>query len=62
MTQQENTKATPDERIVHQARVWRRRDQEAIANSCSRTKRAEYLARQQLREVVDMLEKKAGAG
>jgi hypothetical protein len=61
MTQQENVRATPDEKVVHRAKAWRDRDKEATANRCDDTKRAEYFARQQLREAVDMLEKKGSA-
>lgn len=54
----ESRTATPDEKVVHRAKVWRDRDKEATASRCQDTKRAEYLARQQLREAVDMLEKR----
>lgn len=57
MADQENVRATPDEKVVHRAKVWRDRDREATANRCDATRRAEYHARQQLREVVDLLEK-----
>jgi len=60
MPDQKHSKGTPDERVAYQARVWRDRDKEAIANRCTATQRAEYLARQQLREVVDLLEKSRG--
>jgi hypothetical protein len=50
----ENTNhATVDEKIAFYARVWRQAEKEAIANRCDRTKRAEHLARRQLREAVD---------
>lgn len=50
----ENTNhATVDEKISWYARVWRQAEKEAIANRCDRTKRAEHLARRQLREAVD---------
>jgi hypothetical protein len=58
MAHQEDRRATPGEKVVQQAKVWRDRDKAAIANRCDDTKRAEYFARQQLREAVDMLEKK----
>jgi hypothetical protein len=60
MPDQEHNKATPGEKVVHQAKVWRDRDKAAIANRCDDTKRAEYLARQRLREAVDLLEKSSG--
>lgn len=62
MAPQESIKATPDEKIAQKAKVWRRREKEAIACSCNATRRAEYNALQALREAVDLLEKKAGAG
>jgi|GEM_PF-2213156 len=61
MPPQENRMATPDEKVVHQVEVWRDRDKEAIANPCDATKRAEYRARQQLREAADMLKKRTTA-
>jgi len=54
MTQQENVETTPDETVVRRARIWRDRDKAAIGG-CDRAKRAEYRARQQLREAVDLL-------
>lgn len=60
MKQQENTGAITDESVVHKARAWRQRDREAIASPDHEAKRAEYYARQQLREAVDLLDK-AGA-
>jgi len=59
MHEQEETRATPEEKVAHRARLWRASDKAAIGSSCSKVKRAEYLARQQLREAVDMLEQKA---
>jgi len=48
------TPATPDEKIVHFAKQWRERDRDAIAAKPDRDKeRAEYRARQQLRQVID---------
>jgi hypothetical protein len=61
MPDQDHSEATAGEKVVHQATVWRDRDKEAIANRCEDTKRAEYLARQRLREAVDLLEKSSGA-
>jgi hypothetical protein len=61
MRDQQNTTATSHEKVVHRAKAWRDRDKAAIANRCDDTQRAEYFARQQLREAVDMLEKKDGA-
>lgn len=63
MQDDEIRSATPDERIAHQARVWRRVDKAAIASKCDAAKqRAEYQERKKLREVVDLLGKEAGAG
>jgi hypothetical protein len=54
MPDQETKQATPEERIAHQAQTWRSIDKEAVANKQDRFKqRAEYRARQQLREVID---------
>lgn len=54
---------TPDERIAHQAKVWRRIEKAAIANKCDAAKqRAEHQERKKLREVVDLLGQVAGAG
>jgi hypothetical protein len=61
MKDQQNRTATSHERVVHQAKAWRDRDKAAIADRCDDTRRAEYHARQQLREAVDMLEKKDSA-
>lgn len=55
MPDQETKKVTPDERIAHQAKTWRQHDKEASLCKCDRTKRAEYHARQKLREAVDTL-------
>ncbi len=52
---QESKKGTPDQKIVHQAQVWRQRDRVAIDHKSDREKQtAEYRARQQLRDVIDM--------
>lgn len=61
MPDHENHRATPDEKIAHQAKKWRRCDKAAIADKSDSTKRAEYHARQQLREAVDMLDKNDSA-
>lgn len=53
MQGQETKKATPDEKIAHQARTWRDCDKAAIANRNDNTRKAEYHARQKLREVID---------
>ncbi|MGZ4819353.1 MAG: hypothetical protein ACXVZJ_12045 [Terriglobales bacterium] len=53
MQEQQNHKATPDEKIAHAAREWRPLDKAAIANKCDSTRKAEYHARQKLREVID---------
>lgn len=54
MPHQETNQATPQEQIAHFAETWRQLDREACADKRSRDKqRAEYRARQQLREVVD---------
>lgn len=46
--------ATPDEKIVHQAKAWRRCDKDAIANKADHDlQRNEYRARQELRKVID---------
>ena len=54
MNQQKPPKRTPNDRIAIQARIWRAvdkdlcRDREDVAK-----KDAEYMARQQLRSVID---------
>lgn len=53
MKDQESRKATPDEKIAHQARQWRACDKDAVANRSDITRRAEYQARQKLREAID---------
>ena len=53
MKDDENLKATPDEKIAHQARQWRACDKNAVANRSDITRRAEYHARQKLREAID---------
>jgi len=50
----ENMGATADEKIAWLARVWRQADRDAIADKDSTAKqRAEYWARQLLRQAVD---------
>lgn len=50
----ENPAATGDDKIAWLARVWRQADRDAIADKDSTTKqRAEYWARQLLRQAVD---------
>jgi len=52
--QEESKKGTPDQRIASTAKVWRQRDQVAIADKSDvKKQRAEFAARQQLRQVVD---------
>jgi hypothetical protein len=53
MQDEQNRKATPDEKIAYQARQWRACDKAAIGTPGDETKQAEYRARQKLREVVD---------
>jgi hypothetical protein len=51
---EQNRKGTPAQRIEHSARTWRERDKESIADKGDDVKkRAEFLARQKLREVID---------
>jgi hypothetical protein len=51
---QESKKGTPDQRIASTAKVWRFRDQVAIADKRDVNKqRAEFAARQDLRKVID---------
>lgn len=61
MPDHEIRRATPDEKIAHQARTWRRSDKAAIAEKSDSTKRAEYHERQKLRAAVDRLENKDSA-
>lgn len=49
-----NTDPTADEKIVWFARVWRQADKDAIANKREeQLQRAEYWARQLLRQAID---------
>lgn len=51
---EEVTKATPEQKLVHTAKEWRELDKVAIRDKASRAKqKAEYRARQQLRDAVD---------
>jgi hypothetical protein len=48
------TPATPDEKIVHQAKAWRCVDKDAIGDKQDRRKQqAEWHERQKLRKVID---------
>ena len=54
MSQQPQPKYSADDKIALTARTWRAIDKDAIANKQDpRKQQAEYLARQQLRKVVD---------
>lgn len=54
MQDQETKTAKAETLIASQARTWRRHDKAAAANKGDRTtQRAEYRARQKLREVID---------
>jgi hypothetical protein len=55
-----NTHATDVEKIAWYAQVWRRADKEAIGDRRNvRKQRAEYRARSQLREAVDLAIRRA---
>lgn len=50
---------TDDEKIAWLARVWRQADKDAIADRSDEPKqRAEYWARQALRQAIDMAERR----
>lgn len=52
----DNASATADDKVLWLARIWRQADQAAIADRGSIPKRrAEYWARQLLRQAVDAL-------
>lgn len=52
--EQKSSRGTPAEKIASKAKVWRQRDQVAIANKQDSDKqRAEYAARKDLRKVID---------
>lgn len=52
--EKKSSRGTPDEKIASHAKVWRQRDQVAIANKQDSDKqRAEYAARKDLRKVID---------
>ena len=54
-----NDHAIDDEKIAWFARVWRQADKEAIADrDDQQKKRAEYWARQALRQAIDMAERR----
>lgn len=55
MQDQETNKATPDERIAHQAKTWRRAEKRYIGQPTDKTKRAKHHELQKLREAVDTL-------
>lgn len=55
MQGQETKRATPDERIAHQAKTWRRAEKKAIGEQTDKAKRAQYQELQKLREAVDTL-------
>lgn len=49
-----SSRGTPEQKIASTAKVWRQRDQVAIANKQDpATQRAEYAARKDLRKVID---------
>ena len=49
-----NSRGTPDQKIASTAKVWRQRDEVAIADKQDSDKqRAEYAARKDLRKVID---------
>ena len=55
----ENTNASPDEKIAWFARVWRQAEKAAIGDRSDEQKqRAEYWARQTLRQAIDMAERR----
>lgn len=54
-------KATPIEKIVEQAKCWRRADKDAIASKGDPVKqRSEYLERRTLAKIIDDANAKAG--
>lgn len=53
MQDEQNRKATPDEKIAHQARVWRACEKQLIGAKTDQAKKATYHELQKLREVVD---------
>ncbi|MBQ5963168.1 hypothetical protein [Massilia sp. ZL223] len=44
---------TDDAKIARKARTWRQFDKQFAANKTDSTRKAEYYARQQLREAID---------
>lgn len=58
MQDQENRKATPDEKIANQAREWRACEKVSIGAKTDQTRKATYHALQKLREVVDTVGKR----
>jgi len=55
MHDQETKQATPDERIAHQAKTWRRAEKQHIGQPTNQNKRATHHELQKLREAVDTL-------
>lgn len=55
MQGQEIKRATPDERIAHQAKTWRRAEKKAIGEKTDTAKREQHHQLQKLREAVDTL-------
>jgi hypothetical protein len=55
MQDQETKRATPDERIAHQAKTWRRAEKMAIGEKTDQAKRKQHRELQRLREAVDTL-------
>lgn len=53
MQDKENRKATPEEKIAHQARKWRACEKQSIGTRTDQAKRDTYHELQKLREVVD---------
>jgi hypothetical protein len=52
--EKKSSRGTSDQKIASTAKVWRQRDQVAIANKQdSKKQRAEYAARKDLRKVID---------
>lgn len=49
----EGSKGTPDQKIAHKARAWRRRDKTAISEKSKPAKDAAFQALQELRKTID---------
>lgn len=54
---QEDTKQQAEGKIVARAIEWRERDIDAIADKTNEKKRAEYHAKQRLRDAIDQARK-----